>query len=236
MQRYRHSIACIAPCNRFITHRGIGVQIEMHNFQFLTTSKVTEKGTERIRLILEEAKNTLVDEGFAGLSFRNIAKRAGITVGNVTYYFPTKDDLLVELAGFIFDRWEARFRRNLPSNLTSKMDIFMYSIRYMIEENKRVKSNRLLLEMWAMANHSTAVMKMLDAFYCKMRAWIEGMLADIAPTQSVQRRRLRAALITSQIEGLMALIGPNRMVHKELNGLEDEALQQIKRLAVAGLS
>jgi AcrR family transcriptional regulator len=203
--------------------------------QFLTVNKLTEKGSERIRVILEEAKNILVDEGFSGLSFRNVAKRAGIMVGNVTYYFPTKDDLLVELAGYIFDRWEARFRRNLPSDLTEKMDIFLYSIRYMIEENKRVKSNRLLLEMWAMANHSTAVMKMLDAFYCKMRTWIEDMLADIAPTQSLQRRRLRAALITSQIEGLMVLIGPNRMVHKELEGLENEAIKQIQKLAVNDL-
>ena len=200
--------------------------------QFLTVNKPTEKGSERIRVILEEAKNTLVEEGFSGLSFRSIAKRAGITVGNVTYYFPSKDDLLVELAGYIFDRWEARFRRNLPPDLTDKMEIFLYSIRYMIAENKRVKSNRLLLEMWAMANHSAAVMKMLDAFYCKMRAWIEGMLADIAPNQSLRRRRLRAALITAQVEGLMVLIGPNRMVHKELEGLEDETIMQIEKLAI----
>jgi AcrR family transcriptional regulator len=207
----------------------------MANFQLFNTSKFTEKGSERVRIILEEGKNTLVDEGFSGLSFRNVAKRAGITVGNVTYYFPTKDDLLVELAGYIFDRWEDRFRRNLPSNLTDKMDIFLYSIRYMIEENKRVKSNRLLLEMWAMANHSTAVMRMLDAFYCKMRAWIEDMLADIAPNQSVRKRRLRAALITSQVEGLMVLIGPNRMIHKELEGLENEAIRQIQKLAIDDL-
>ena len=200
--------------------------------QFVTVNKLTEKGTERIRVILEEAKNTLVDEGFSGLSFRNVAKRAGITVGNVTYYFPTKDDLLVELAGYIFNRWEARFRRSLPSDVTDKMDIFLYSIRYMIEENKRVKSNRLLLEMWAMANHSTAVMKMLDTFYCEMREWIEDMLADIAPNQSLQRRRLRAALITAQIEGLMVLIGPNRTAHKELGGLEHEAIRQIQKLAI----
>jgi AcrR family transcriptional regulator len=207
----------------------------MANFQLFNTSKFTEKGSERVRMILEEGKNTLVDEGFSGLSFRNIAKRARITVGNVTYYFPTKDDLLVELAGYIFDRWEDRFRRNLPTNLTDKMDIFLYSIRYMIEENKRVKSNRLLLEMWAMANHSTAVMRMLDAFYCKMRTWIEGMLADIAPYQSVRKRRLRAALITSQVEGLMVLIGPNRMIHKELEGLESEAIRQIQKLAIDDL-
>jgi AcrR family transcriptional regulator len=207
----------------------------MANLQSLPTNKFTDKGSERVRIILEEAKNTLVDEGFSGLSFRTIAKRVGITVGNVTYYFPTKDDLLVELAGYIFDRWEARFRRSLPSGLTDKTEIFLYSIRYMIEENKRVKSNRLLLEMWAMANRSTAVMKMLDTFYCKMRAWIEDMLADIAPTQSLHRRRLHAALITSQIEGLMVLIGPNRMAHKELEGLENEAIRQIKKLATDDL-
>src|ERR1700751_3825908 len=151
----------------------------MQNFSVIPTNKITEKGNERIRSILEEAKNTLVEGGFPALSFRNVAKRAGITVGNVTYYFPTKDDLMVELARYIFDRWEVRFRRSLPADLTDKMDVFLYSIRYMIEENKRVKSNRLLLEMWAMANHSTAVMKMLDTFYCKMRAWIEEMLIEI---------------------------------------------------------
>jgi AcrR family transcriptional regulator len=203
----------------------------MQNFSVLHTNKVTEKGNERIRSILEEAKNTLVEEGFSALSFRNVAKQARITVGNVTYYFPTKDDLMVELARYIFDRWEARFRRNLPKNLTDKTDIFVYSIRYMIE-NKRLKSSSLLLEMWAMANHSTAVMKMLDTFYGKMRAWIEDMLADVTPTLSLQKRRLRAALITSQIEGLIVLIGPKRIAHKELSGLEDEAIRQIQNLAL----
>jgi AcrR family transcriptional regulator len=192
----------------------------------------TEKGNERIRSILEEAKSALVEEGFSGLSFRTVAKRARITVGNVTYYFPTKDDLMVELAGYIFDRWDVRFQRDLPKTLTAKMDIFLYSIRYMIEENKRVKSNTLLLEMWAMANRSTSVMRMLDAFYAKMRTWIEEMLVDINPTLSVRKRRLRSALITSQIEGLMILIGPKRIAHKELIGLEDEAIRQIQRLAM----
>ena len=196
-----------------------------------TEKGVTEKGNERIRSILEEAKNALVDEGFSGLSFRTIAKRAGVTVGNVTYYFPTKDRLLVELAGYIFDRWDVRFCRELPKTLTEKMDIFLYSIRYMIEENKRVKSSTLLLEMWTMANRSTSVMRMLDTFYARMRSWIEEMLLDINPMLSARKRRLRAALITSQLEGLMILIGPKRISHKELIRLEDEAIRQIQRLA-----
>jgi AcrR family transcriptional regulator len=196
------------------------------------TSGATEKGSERIRSIPEEAKNALVEEGFSGLSFRTIAKRAGVTVGNVTYYFPTKDHLMEELAEYIFDRWEARFHRDLPTTLTAKVDIFLYSIRYMIEENKRVKSQSLLLEMWAMANRSTSVMRMLDTFYTKMRLWIEDMLLGINPALPVGKRQLRAALITCQIEGLIILIGPKRAVHRELEGLEDEAISQIQRLAM----
>ena len=62
----------------------------MHNFLQPPASGTrekgaTEKGNERIRSFLEEAKNALVDEGFSGLSFRTNAKRAGVTVGNVTY-------------------------------------------------------------------------------------------------------------------------------------------------------
>jgi AcrR family transcriptional regulator len=209
----------------------------MHTFSpsptsAITEKRATEKGNERIRSILEQAKNALVEEGFSGLSFRAIAKRAGVTVGNVTYYFPTKDHLMVELAGYIFDRWDGKFRRDLPRTLTAKKDIFLYSIRYMMEENKRVKSSTLLLEMWAMANRSTSVMRMLDAFYGRMRSWIEEMLVDINPTLSIRKRQLRAALITSQIEGLMILIGPKRIAHKELNGLEDEAIRQIQKLAM----
>src|SRR5262245_20131761 len=209
----------------------------MHTFSpsptsAITEKRATEKGNERIRSILEEAKNALVEEGFSGLSFRTIAKRVGVTVGNVTYYFPTKDHLMVELAGYIFDRWDSKFRRDLPKTLTAKKDIFLYSIRYMIEENKRVKSSTLLLEVWAMANRSTSVRRMLDAFYGRMRSWIEGMLVDINPTLSIRKRQLRAALITSQIEGLMILIGPKRIAHKELNGLEDEAIRQIQKLAM----
>jgi hypothetical protein len=37
----------------------------MQNFSVLSANKVTDKGNERIRAILEEAKNTLVEGGFS---------------------------------------------------------------------------------------------------------------------------------------------------------------------------
>lgn len=194
---------------------------------------MTDKGRARVCAILEEAKNILVEEGFAELSFRNIAKRVGIKVGNITYYFPTRKRLLEELAVYIFDRWDAGFRQRVPARLTDPREFFDYSIRYMIEENKRHRTNALLQEMWAMASRSDVVMRMLDVFYTKMRAWIDGVLANVNPALPVRSRRLRAALMASQIEGLMVLIGPRRIPHDELRGIEEAAVAAIRRLALA---
>lgn len=207
--------------------------MENSETQITLAGAATDKGSARIITILEEAKNILVEDGFAELSFRTIAKRAGITVGNVTYYFRTKEQLMEELATYIFDRWDAGFQRRVPENFTGRDEIFDFSVRYMIEENKRPRTNALLQEMWAMSSRNDVVMRMLDVFYSRMRAWIDEMIIQVNPDLPTRTRRLRAALITSQIEGLMVLIGPRRIPHDELRGLEDAALASIRRLATA---
>lgn len=193
----------------------------------------TGKGGERIAMILEDAKNIVVEEGFSALSFRAIAKRTGMTVGNVTYYFASKDQLMEQLAEYIFDRWERRFRRSIPLDTDDKMGIFVYAIRYMIEENKRPRSRSLLLEMWAMANQSRAIAKMMDVFYSRMRVQIEAMIFDINPALPKNVCQLRAALIAAQIEGLMVVTGSKKLVRGELKGIDDVAVEQITSLALS---
>jgi AcrR family transcriptional regulator len=46
--------------------------------------------------IVRAAADSLLESGYAGTSVRSIASRAGVAVGNVQYYFPTKSELLVE--------------------------------------------------------------------------------------------------------------------------------------------
>lgn len=198
-----------------------------------STKAPTNKGNDRVAEILEVAKNIVVKKGLSALSYRNIAIGASIAVGNVNYYYPAKEDLMVDLAGYIFDEWDARFQKEAPTELKSNREIFLFSVRFMIEQNKRERTIRLLTEMWAMANHSKSVSKMLDAFYLRMRTWIAEMIQRAKPTLSEKQLAMRAALITAQIEGLMILIGPRRVAHEDLAGIEEEALRQIEKLAFA---
>jgi AcrR family transcriptional regulator len=47
--------------------------------------------------ILYHAKNIVIEEGFEKLTIRKVAKNAGISIGTVYNYFPTKRDLTVQL-------------------------------------------------------------------------------------------------------------------------------------------
>src|SRR5437868_5053041 len=46
--------------------------------------------------IVRAAAESLLASGYAGTSVRSIASRAGVAIGNLQYYFPTKSELLVE--------------------------------------------------------------------------------------------------------------------------------------------
>ena len=58
---------------------------------------MTGKGAARRDEILAEARAILVDEGLDRFVLREIAARVGILLGNLQYYYATRDDLLEAL-------------------------------------------------------------------------------------------------------------------------------------------
>src|SRR5437899_2092160 len=59
--------------------------------------RTATEGAEGARdQIVRAAAESLLESGYAGTSVRSIASRAGVAIGNLQYYFPTKSELLVE--------------------------------------------------------------------------------------------------------------------------------------------
>ncbi|MCR5457816.1 MAG: TetR/AcrR family transcriptional regulator [Clostridiales bacterium] len=67
----------------------------------------SNRKTEAQRTILLSAGKLIADRGYANVSMRDIAKEANVSLGLLTYYFITKDNLFTALAaslvGSIFD-------------------------------------------------------------------------------------------------------------------------------------
>ena len=62
----------------------------------MTGSLVTDGSASAREQIVRAAAESLLEIGYAGTSVRAIASRAGVAIGNLQYYFPTKSELLVE--------------------------------------------------------------------------------------------------------------------------------------------
>src|SRR5216117_1116892 len=65
----------------------------LHWYIRMTGATATESTRDQI---IHAAAESLLENGYSGTSVRAIASRAGVAIGNLQYYFPTKSELLVE--------------------------------------------------------------------------------------------------------------------------------------------
>src|SRR6202011_860480 len=59
----------------------------------MTGATATESTRDQI---IHAAADSLLENGYSGTSVRAIASKAGVAIGNLQYWFPTKSELLVE--------------------------------------------------------------------------------------------------------------------------------------------
>jgi len=59
--------------------------------------------------LLGHVSDAIREDGIEGATLSRIAKRAGVHKSLITYYFSTKDEIIVALVDFITDRYEEAF-------------------------------------------------------------------------------------------------------------------------------
>ncbi|MCH7636581.1 MAG: TetR/AcrR family transcriptional regulator [Proteobacteria bacterium] len=131
----------------------------------MTTLDVTRKGAERIADIVNAGADLLLEEGFSSLTKRRIAKRLGISHGNVSYYFPTRESLWHAVINFELKEYYQRHQRDLhadPDDPQARFD--EYVVGWIDEYNNRV-IRVFFSQVIAYAEINEAVAKMRDEVY-----------------------------------------------------------------------
>ena len=62
-----------------------------------------------VERILDGARRILIENGYAAFTTRRVAEAVGMTVGNLTYHFPSKRELLRALIGKLLADYSRRF-------------------------------------------------------------------------------------------------------------------------------
>jgi AcrR family transcriptional regulator len=114
--------------------------------------------TERV---LDSAEQVLLRQGYAGFSTRRVAQEANIALGNLTYHFPTK----AELVRALIDRLMAKYLEEFLSTPGKGVEAL---VRWLLEEAPDEDAMRLFREIWAMALHDDIVRQSIDDFYDRL--------------------------------------------------------------------
>ena len=163
---------------------------------------VRDKGRRRDAAILDAATGLLVDEGYAQLSTRKIAARAGMHPGNLQYYYRTKADVVrALLERYLDDSLRAIEARIAAAGRTPAARL-RATVDGILDDQDSAGACRMFWEIWALAARDPAVARAARAFYGRYRDGLAAALLAVAPRLGPARAARRAALLVALFEGL----------------------------------
>lgn len=92
-------------------------------------------------IIVETAINLFNEKGYSNVSLREIAAAAGTTIGNMTYHFPQKVDLLIG----IVENLHTEFLTNAPSDM-HRAELLSHLLNSFLVAEKNQKENPFYYE------------------------------------------------------------------------------------------
>lgn len=175
--------------------------------------------------LLDAAESLLLDEGYASLTSRRIAAKAGLKPQLVHYYFRTMDDLFLEM-----------FRRRADANLAraERLTANGASLRALWALNANPRGAAFTIEFVALANHRKAIRAEIARYAERYRTLqleaLAGALAQAGVSEDQMPPIAALLLMTGlgQILGLEQALGMTAG-HRETVEYIERAIGRLER-------
>lgn len=205
----------------------------MHENTNIRTGK-HEKGRRKAGHILEQATRVLSRDGYSRFSLRTVAAAAGVTLGNLQYYFPTKSDLVEAMLGHVITGYIEEFDR-LTAEVEGRPEEQLAAVlSHVIRDLTTPRTTVLFPELWSMANHDPAVEQYVDDMYEVYRRVVAGLIPKINPALTPAQVRLLTVFITSSLEGHTPFTGNGKRWQYLTPGIEEMAIGTFLELIERG--
>jgi len=160
------------------------------------------RGEVRRAEVLALARTGLVEEGLERFVLREIAARAGMSVGNLQYYFPTREDLLEEVIRAEFDRDLVVVRDLLGDAGPRSPADRLPSIAAGLLDNWCSGGSSVFTALSLLAFHHPRFAALARQIYGTFYAEIGALVRSIDPEASDDEVAARAVLITAVLDGV----------------------------------
>ena len=189
-------------------------------------------GRNRFDALMKVARAALIRDGYAQLRIRKIASEAGISVGHLQHFLPTKDSLIESLWEYALAEYYAEYEklfRDLPADPRKK---FLAVITYALRDATSPSTKIFFIELWAAARHHPGARAAMIRVLTHHNQRLAGFIGDMSPHLSRPQLDMRALKINAMVDGLIA--HPEEALRNQLpNTLIDEFTETIMEIATA---
>lgn len=142
--------------------------------------KPRQKSTDRRRDLAAATLRCLQRDGYASLTARKIAAEAGMSLGHISYHFPTMDALLVAAYELASDNLRAAGGQ-LQADKASPLDRFAAFLQAgFAPEFLHPAHLRMRIDLWSAALSNPAIAATERVLYDRYRAELFGLLTALA--------------------------------------------------------
>lgn len=190
-----------------------------------TKPKPNSKREASLNKILSTAEKLMLEEGYAAVSTRRVAKDAGLKPSLVHYYFATTDDLFLTL----FRRAADRELQKLDEALLAPQ-----SLQNLWTTYRNQNQNALAMEFMALANHRKAIREEIATLTEQTRTRRAEVLSKLIDIEAIKPEACSAAGLTVLLIGVArTLVMENSLGislgHDEANQFVEWWLQQLEK-------
>ena len=165
-------------------------------------------GRETAARLVAAAHEQLEVETLERFSMRNVAERAGVSLANLQYYFPRREDLLRALYQDLDTRYRAAYEEVLAQAPDDPVERFQAVLEYNMKDISKRSTRQFFMQLWALLGSiDNFEGHYLGELYAIDIALLGEHIQAMQPTASPADIERRATLIASMIEGLMVTMG-----------------------------
>lgn len=190
-----------------------------------------KRGREQVERILSEAQSLLIAQGYASLTIRQVARNLDISLGNLTYYFPTKDALLKAMIADMIDKHLRLLEKEQESFPAEPEGRFLAYLGYLFEECKKHEVRSFFFQIWGMSTHNKMVHGLRDDIYRHFRKEASRLIEPLHSGIGAADLDARAAGLIAFIEGLHVIFDFDCDVLGHTSELEQALKAQAFRIA-----
>ena len=154
--------------------------------------------------IKEATLNLLAEKGYEAISMRKIAKEANVALGQLTYYYKTKDSLIVLVVKEVLEAFYNEFEEKV-NNSDNKIEVIVDGIETELKEETKIE--RLLITVISQAQVNKKLQKILGDFWSKILNLITTCYMNEYEKLTMEHASLKSRLlVSSAIESIVEKI------------------------------